>query len=154
MSKYRVIEILVNEFSSEKPKESVKWEGSDVLELSKKYPPSEIFGADELSQHGIEGGSVRWSYRFEIEIDGLWVPIVDPRVRLKSGLSDLERAIDAENRRDFPGDFVEYDEDDYFDTPEDYDDDEEDWEGWDEPSGVWPVSDGFSVDEDGYGYPE
>jgi hypothetical protein len=72
--------------------------------LSKQYPPSEIFGADPLGHSEIEGGHIRFDYKFERLVEGEWQEIDDPRVRL-TPMTALEREIDAENRRLFPGDF-------------------------------------------------
>ena len=98
------------------PETEVFWEGPDIQELSQKYPPSEVFGADELGHHEIEGGHIRWSYAFHKFETGRWIVCEDPRVQLRQGLSGLEREIDAENRRMFPGDFL--DEEDYEDVYE------------------------------------
>lgn len=99
-----------------KTEESVIWEGSDTIALSKQYPPSEIFGADELGHNEIEGGHIRWDHHFEemTHWDGVnseWVKIVDPRKRI-TPMTATERAIDAENRRDFPGDYMTADDED------------------------------------------
>ena len=90
------------------------WQGADTKVLSKMYPPSEIFGADELGHSEIEGGHIRFDYTFEQLVEGKWHRIDDPRVRL-TPVTDLEREIDAENRRLFPGDFEQDDPDDYND---------------------------------------
>lgn len=98
----------------------VVWKGESIEELSKKYPPSQIMGADDLGYHQIEDGWIRWDHRFERKVDGDWQKIEDPRVRLNSSMSSLEAAIDEENRRLFPGDF--YDEDDDYEDFDVYDD--------------------------------
>lgn len=109
---YRVIEVLTNDFgafNSGQPStidETVKWSGTELDELSRKYPPSEIFGADPLGHSEIEDGLIRHSYRFERQLsNGSWEKIDDPRRRL-TPITTLEREIDAENRRLFPGDFA------------------------------------------------
>lgn len=127
-TQYRVIKILTA-FGPGGPKEETIWEGSDIIALSKQYPPSNIFGADPLGHHEIEDGWIRWDHRFESFQDGKWTECPDPRRRISAELSQLERDIDAENRRDFPGDY-EDDEDYYQDNGDDgydgfYEDDEE-----------------------------
>ena len=62
-------------------------------------------GADSLGFGSIEDGYISWSHHFEKLINGEWVECPDQRIRLSAGLSDLEAAIDEENRRRFPGDF-------------------------------------------------
>jgi len=122
---FRVVKTETNDFvpeSSKRVTKSIVWEGSDVRALSKQYPPSEIFGADDLGPASIEDGWIRWSHHFEREVDGKWVTCEDPRVRLESGLSDLEIAINEENRQLFPGDFDPDSDDDFTDEPiDDYD---------------------------------
>lgn len=97
--------------------EQTVWEGNDVRELSRQFPPSNIMGADELGHHEIEDGWIRFDHRFERLQGGRWVKISDPRIRLDPALTEDEEAIDAENRRLFPGDFLrpedEYDPDDH-----------------------------------------
>ena len=113
---FRVIEIMKNDFGAYNAgtptdiTETVKWEGDDTTELSEKYPPSEVFGADPLGHAEIEDGMIRYDYRFEQMVDGKWVEIDDPRVRLQNGLTTVEREQEAENRRLFPGDY--FDEED------------------------------------------
>lgn len=115
-TRVRVIQILTNDFgaynngSPSKVTESTKWVGDDIAELSKKFPPSEVYGADPLDHSEIEDGLIRYDYRFEQFVDGEWQECNDPRVRSQRGLTALERAIDAENRRLYPGDYEEADD--------------------------------------------
>lgn len=109
---YRVISIMTDEFGKynhghpAKIVETIKWSGNDIDELSRKYPPSEIYGADPLEHKEIEDGLIRFDYRFERQSDDeSWEEIGDPRRRI-TPLTSLERAIEAENRRDFPGDYI------------------------------------------------
>lgn len=113
---YRVIKTTTVGFGEDAVHtQQVVWQGTDTKALSKQYPPSEIFGADPLGHSEIEGGHIRFNYRFEKLVGDEWREIDDPRVRL-SPMTALEREIDAENRRLFPGDFEQED------TYEDYDD--------------------------------
>lgn len=83
------------------------WTGDDVDELSVEHPPSDIFGADSLGRTEIEDGYIITTYRFERQAkDGSWEEIDDPRRRL-TPMTELEEAIEAENRRYFPGDFLD-----------------------------------------------
>ena len=118
----RVIKITESDFTAsgvQKPEitEQTVWEGNDVRELSRQFPPSNIMGADELGRHEIEDGWIRFDHRFERLQGGRWVKIGDPRVHLDPALTETEAAIDAENRRLFPGDFLrpedEYGPDDH-----------------------------------------
>lgn len=113
MSQFRVIKILKDDFTKDETKsitEATYWEGDSVDELSEKYPPSRIFGADPLGFSSIEDGWITWRFRFEKLEEGAWAEIDDPRVRHDLDvLTELEAAIDAENRRMFPGDFIEED---------------------------------------------
>lgn len=113
VTRIRVVCTTVDDFKKEnRPSESVVWDGYDIRDLSVKFPPSDIFGADPLGYSQIEDGHIRTSYRFEQLMPcGTWETIDDPRVRLTPVMA-TERAIDAENRRDFPGDYVT-EEDDY-----------------------------------------
>lgn len=118
---YRVIRITTNDFgkfnngSESKIDEAVLWEGTDTVKLSEKYPPSEIMFADPLSHSEIEDGLIRTDYRFERQLeDGSWEKINDPRQRV-TPMTEMEREIDDENRRLFPGDYITEDEDDYDD---------------------------------------
>ena len=104
---YRVVSTTTVGFVDPKVTESIKWEGTDIDELSVEYPPSSIFGADPLSHSEIEDGFIRTDHRFEHFVDGIWVEIDDPRRRL-TPTTALELEIDAENRRLFPGDFDDY----------------------------------------------
>lgn len=132
MGEYRVVKTTSDHFgefnhgSEVKRLEQELWKGSDTSELSKQYPPSEIFGADPLSHSEIEDGLIRFDYDFQELQEGEWVTISDPRIRHQAGLTELEREIDAENRRRYPGDFVDEEpdyDDHYYDQyePEDYD---------------------------------
>lgn len=115
---YRVVALTT---IGDKVSEAIKWQGDDTRELSKAYPPSDIWGADELDHSEVEDGHFRFDYRFEQFVDGAWQEIEDPRVRL-TPMTDLERAIDEENRRLYPGDYLddddelEYDYDDVDDS--------------------------------------
>ncbi len=109
----RVIAILTNDFgaynngSEPKVTESVKWIGDDANSLSREYPPSDIWGADELGHSEVEDGLIRFDYRFERQLaDGSWVKIDDPRARI-TPVTEREREIDAENRRLYPGDYFD-----------------------------------------------
>lgn len=93
------------------PQTSTFWEGSDIGALSTAYPPSEILFADPLGHSEIENGHIRTDYTFERLVDGQWQEIDDPRVRLTPRTA-TERAILAENMRDFPGDYDHGDTDD------------------------------------------
>lgn len=109
---YRVVRITTNDFGPfnqtgpTQIDESVFWTGDSIEELSRAFPPSKVFGADRLGHTEIEDGLIRFDYRFEQEVDGEWVQIDDPRVRLNSALTEIEKAQDAENRRLYPGDFI------------------------------------------------
>lgn len=111
MPEYRVIRTTKTGFGNQNAETSRVWQGSDVAALSTQYPPSEIMGADPLGHSEIEDGFVRTDYHFEKLVDGSWERCSDPRVRLTPPTT-LERAIDAENRRDFPGDYITDDEED------------------------------------------
>lgn len=113
--KFRVVCKTRTGFADERTDVSYPWIGVDLDELSRLYPPSNIFGADPLFHREIEDGFIRTDYAFERQLpDGSWEKIDDPRRRL-TPMTDLERAIDAENRRDFPGDYdTSDDEDDYY----------------------------------------
>jgi hypothetical protein len=96
--------------------EDTLWTGNDITQLSQQYPPSDVWGADELGYAQYEDGCITQQVRFEQQLDdGSWTEIEDPRIRLDAGLSDYEREIDQENRRLFPGDYLEDDEDDWYD---------------------------------------
>lgn len=118
---YRVIAVLTNDVGvhnyghASQVEETIMWSGTDVDELSRQYPPSDIFGADPLGHSEIEDGLIRYDYRFEWQSgDGSWEQIDDPRRRI-TPMTNLELAIDAENRRLFPGDFglADDDQDEY-----------------------------------------
>jgi hypothetical protein len=105
MTEYRVIKTTTVGFGDEaKQTDEVVWQGSDTDELSRQYPPSEIFGADRLGHSEIEGGHIRFDCRFERLEGEAWVEIKDPRRRI-TPMTAVEREIDAENRRLYPGDF-------------------------------------------------
>lgn len=126
MTNYRVVKITTNDFGQETTKtEEVIWEGTDVVgDLNSMYRRSSVYGADLLTHHEIEDGWIRFGFRFERQNpDGEWVKIDDPRP-ISTKKTRLEQEIDAENRRQYPGDYMEeepWDYDDYFDD----DDDEE-----------------------------
>lgn len=104
-TQYRVIATTTTGFVDPVVKSIVKWEGSDLDQLSRDYPPSEIFGADELFQKEIEDGYIITRFSFEKQNeDGSWSLIDDPRRRI-TPLTNLEIEMDAENRRLFPGDY-------------------------------------------------
>ncbi len=89
---------------------STVWEGDSVDELSTKYPPSEIWGADPFDP--FECSDFSKSYAFETQTEsGDWDKCNDPRVRV-TPVTDYERAIDEENRRLYPGDYMDDDFDD------------------------------------------
>jgi len=116
---YRVVK--VQTIGVEEATETVIWQGTDIDELSEMYPPSEIWGADDLGHHSIEDGYIHWHHRFECQnSDTTWSECDDPRHRVESPeFLALERAIDKENRHFFPGDYMEEDDDsDYYDDDE------------------------------------
>jgi hypothetical protein len=83
----------------------IVWKGSDIDELSREYPPSEVFDADPLGHSEIEDGFIRFDYKFERQIAAnSWEEIDDPRRRI-TPVTEREQEIDAENRRLFPGDY-------------------------------------------------
>ena len=115
MTSYRVIRVTLIDFLQGKPEttRTAIWEGTDLDGLSTKYPPSKVFGADPLGRNEIEDGCIRTSHEFEKKVDaGDWEKIPDPRTRKNKRLTPLEQAIDEENRRDFPGDYYEPDDED------------------------------------------
>jgi hypothetical protein len=125
---YRVVSTTTTGFVDPKVDTSIVWEGSDIDELSREYPPSNIMFADPFDQKEIENGFIITRFTFERQLeDGSWEEIDDPRRRL-TPVTAYERAIDAENRRDFPGDYItEDDEDDFsFDNREVWGDVEDD----------------------------
>jgi hypothetical protein len=119
MGKYRVLKVTSNHFgefnhgTDPERSESELWSGSDTSELSRRFPPSEVFGADPLGHSEIEDGLIRFDHEFQELREGEWVTIADPRVRQQQGMTVLEREQDAENRRLYPGDFIEDDDDDW-----------------------------------------
>jgi hypothetical protein len=118
--KYRVIKLTsIGAGDNAKHTREIIWQGSDIDELSRSYPPSQIFGADPLGYSEIEGGHIRFTYHFERympEGEG-WFAVEDPRRRI-TPTTQLEREIDAENRRLYPGD---YEQEDPYEDYEDYD---------------------------------
>ncbi len=112
MSVIRVVKTTVNDFGphngtgARTVSEDVVWQGSDISELSRTHPPSKILFADPLGRSEIEDGLIRFTHRFEEMQDGEWELIEDPRVRL-TPMTEGEIEQDAENRRLFPGDFVD-----------------------------------------------
>ncbi|NQV12000.1 hypothetical protein HQ524_01425 [Candidatus Uhrbacteria bacterium] len=107
---YRVIKI--ETFNEVKGEDKVLWVGSDLDELNRKHPRSQIMGADSLGQSEIDGGMIRTDFRFESSKDGEnWTSCPDPRrVRGRGEMTELEHAIDEENRARFAGDFVDDEE--------------------------------------------
>jgi hypothetical protein len=104
--RYRVIATTTTGFVDPKIDTTVKWEGTDTDDLSREYPPSDILFADPLFQKEIEDGYIITRFTFEQQLaDGSWEQIDDPRRRITS-VTAYERAIDEENRRDFPGDYI------------------------------------------------
>lgn len=113
MTRFRVLKITVYEFTpNANPTTLVIWEGTDLDELSTKFPKSNVKGADSLGHASIEDGYIHWNCHFEKQVDGGdWMGISDPRHRVYSKeQEDLEAEIDAENRRNFPGDYLEEDD--------------------------------------------
>ena len=103
---FRVVSTTTTGFQDPTIHHSIVWQGSDIDELSREYPPSEIWGADPLGHSEIEDGWIRMDYSFEQQLpDGSWEEIDDPRRRL-TPMTDYEREIDAENRRLYPGDYI------------------------------------------------
>jgi hypothetical protein len=103
---YRVIATTTIGFVDPKVDTTVKWEGSDTDELSREFPPSDIMFADPFDQKEIEDGFIITRFTFERKLaDGSWENIDDPRRRL-TPITAYERAIDEENRRLFPGDYI------------------------------------------------
>jgi len=127
----RVVTTTKTGFVDPNVSETTVWQGTDVDKLSRQFPPSEIWGADPLGHKEIEDGWIRWDTRFERLLeDGTWEKIDDPRRRL-TPLTDLEREIDAENRRLFPGDYLTDDDDDGYDSYDDSYEDDYDLEPYD-----------------------
>ena len=115
MTTYRVNQVTTVDFLQGKRDVTTKviWEGADLDDLSRKYPPSSVFGADPLGHNEFEDGCIRFDHEFERKAeDGAWETIPDPRTRKDKSLTAYERAIDEENRRDFPGDFYDPDDED------------------------------------------
>lgn len=114
MSVYRVIVTRTIGFVDAKITESTKWAGNDLQDLNDMFPNSNIYGADPLGHSEIEDGFIRTDYRFEKFVNSTWILIDDPREDPASRpMTSMEKEIDAENRRDFPGDYItkgDYDE--------------------------------------------
>jgi hypothetical protein len=107
MSQFRVIRTTISGSSNPTVTTDVIWEGDYVDDLEKQYPPSDIFGADPLGRLEIEDGWIRFAYTFEEYVNGAWLEIEDPReLTANRPMRDYEREIDAQNRRDFPGDYI------------------------------------------------
>lgn len=110
---YRVVKTTITGFGPDAhTDEDIVWQGTNTEMLSEVYPPSQIFGADPLGHTEIEDGFIRINFAFQQLVDDEWRKIADPRVR-RTPPTALERAIDAENRRNFPGDYIT--EDDSYD---------------------------------------
>lgn len=107
MNSYQVMKVTATGFGAEAATTEVVWEGTDLDELSSRFPRSKVMGADELGHHEIEDGYIRWDHRFQMRAQaGEWQEIEDPRHAVRDARqAALEAAIDAENRRNFPGDF-------------------------------------------------
>jgi hypothetical protein len=103
----RVIKTLI---VGETSQVSIFWEGTNIEALSRQFPPSTVLFADQLGiRLDLDGGLVRTYFRFEQQAtDGSWYEIDDPRVRV-TPMTSMERAIDDDNRRQFPGDFITVD---------------------------------------------
>ncbi len=103
---YRVVSITTQGFIDPMVEENTRWYGSDIDKLSRRFPPSDIWGADELGRSEIEDGFIRFDTRFERQTpDGSWEKCDDPRRRI-TPMTDLEREIDAENRDRYRGDYI------------------------------------------------
>lgn len=102
----RVIATTTTGFVNPNVESRMKWQGASIDELSRAFPPSEIFGADPLEQKEIEDGFIITRYTFERQQpNGEWEEIDDPRRRI-TPMTAFERAIDEENRRLYPGDYI------------------------------------------------
>ncbi len=103
---YRVLRVTTTSFADPPTvTEYEVWSGEDTRELSELHPPSQVFGADDLRSYELEDGWIKCNHRFERFEGSAWVVCQDPRVRLVTGMTELEQEIDRENRRDFPGDY-------------------------------------------------
>ena len=87
--------------------DEIIWTGSRLDELSSAYPPSDVMGADQLERSEVDGGLIVISYEFQQRMTDRdeWIKIDDPRRRL-TPVTPTERAIDKENRRLYPGDYI------------------------------------------------
>lgn len=102
---YRVTVTTLITFEDKVQDESVVWEGSDTDKLSRLFPPSNILGADPLFKLDLEDGWIRFKTRYErLTPQGTWRRCDDPRYRI-TPVTELELAIDAENRKRWPGDY-------------------------------------------------
>ncbi len=120
---YRVLRITTTSFADPPTvTEHEVWSGEDTRVLSELHPPSQVFGADDLRSYQLEDGWIKCDHRFERFEGNAWVVCQDPRVRLVTGMTELEQEIDRENRRDFPGDYADGDDD--LDRDEDDDDEQ------------------------------
>jgi hypothetical protein len=133
LKQYRVHKI--TRMGQDEVSRNLVWSGSDTDDLSREHPPSEIWGADPLGHSEIDGGHIQFDFLFESSEDGEnWQECEDPRRRI-TPMTDLEMEIDAENRRMFPGDYIEDEYDDYQDEPSwdeepPYDSQDEDFDTW------------------------
>ena len=114
MTVIRVVQSTTNDFGPhngtgpQRVDTKVIWQGSDIDELSREYPPSQIFGADPLGHNEIEDGLIRLDYSFESQTgEDSCEKIDDPR-RSITPMTETEREIDAENRCLYPGDYDDY----------------------------------------------
>lgn len=105
MTLYRVIKTTTIGFHTPEVEETTVWEGTDLTVLSSLYPPSDTLGADRLGHLEIEDGFIRSDHHFEVLLGGLWAKVPDPRKRV-TPMTAIEREIERENRRDFPGDYI------------------------------------------------
>ena len=105
-TRYRVLATTTIGFVDPNVDVTVKWEGTDIDQLSRAFPPSDVFGADDLFQKEIEDGFIITRFTFERSLaDDIWEETKDPRRRL-TPITAYERAIDEENRRLYPGDYI------------------------------------------------
>lgn len=115
---FRVLKITKIGFKSDsEPTTDVIWEGTDLDELSTRFPRSDVMFADELGHHEIEDGWIQWDSHFEMRSgDGEWQKVAVPRHKVYDPeQKELEAAIDAENRRLFPGDYEDSCDEEYYD---------------------------------------
>jgi len=114
LKQYRVQK--TTKVGSDLASEDLVWSGTDTDELSRKFPPSQIWGADPLGRSEIDDGHIIFDHLFECSEDEgqTWQTCKDPRRRI-TPVTDLEREIDAENRSRFPGDYIEHEDDEPWD---------------------------------------